>query len=248
MRRRDTFSFLTGAVIWSAPVRAQSSSKVWRVAFLYPGTIGDAERPVWDAFLDELASLGYIEGKNFVLHRREANGRVERVPALIDELIALRPDVIVAVTTTAVAAARNATATIPIVMWGVADPVGFGLVGSLARPEGNITGTTAMSDLSVGKGVELLHLLVPAAHRVAVLVSSGAAQPLHFALAKKAAEAMGLIVVPISAPPAADLDRAFAEMLAKDCEALFVPIDIAIRPLIPSLAAKSKLPAVYSIR
>ncbi len=241
--------FLTGSVIWSAQVRAQqSSSKILRVAFLYPGTIGDAERPVWEAFLSELGSRGYIEGKNFVLHRREANGRIERVPALIDELITLRPDVIVVVTTIGAVAAQHATATIPIVMWGAVDPVGFGLVSSLARPGGNITGTTAMSDVSVSKAVELLHLLVPAAHRLAVLMSSGAAaQPLHLALAKKAAEAMGLIVVPLPAPTAADLDNAFAEMVAKQCDALLVPIDVAIRPSIPSLAAKSKIPAVYQL-
>ncbi len=249
MRRRDILLFLTGSVIWSAQVWAQqSSSKILRVAFLYPGTIGDAERPVWEAFLSELGSRGYIEGKNFVLHRREANGRIERVPALIDELITLRPDVIVVVTTIGAVAAQHATATIPIVMWGAVDPVGFGLVSSLARPGGNITGTTAMSDVSVSKAVELLHLLVPAAHRLAVLMSSGAAaQPLHLALAKKAAEAMGLIVVPLSAPTAADLDNAFAEMVAKQCDALLVPIDVAIRPSIPSLAAKSKIPAVYQL-
>jgi putative ABC transport system substrate-binding protein len=249
MRRRDILLFLTGSVIWSAQVRAQqSSSKILRVAFLYPGTIGDAERPVWEAFLSELGSRGYIEGKNFLLHRREANGRIERVPALIDELITLRPDVIVVVTTIGAVAAQHATATIPIVMWGAVDPVGFGLVSSLARPGGNITGTTAMSDVSVSKAVELLHLLVPAAHRLAVLMSSGAAaQPLHLALAKKAAEALGLIVVPLSAPTAADLDNAFAEMVAKQCDALLVPIDVAIRPSIPSLAAKSKIPAVYQL-
>ena len=165
MRRRDIFLFLTGAMIWPTQVRAQQlSSKVSRVAFLYPGTIGDAERPVWEAFLSELGSRGYIEGKNFVLHRREANGRIERIPALIDELITLRPDVIVVVTTTAAAAAQHATATIPIVMWGAIDPLGFGLISSLARPGGNITGTTVMSDVSVSKAVELLHLLAPAAH------------------------------------------------------------------------------------
>ena len=250
MNRRDILLSLIGSVIWSAQVRAQqSSSKILRVAFLYPGTIGDAERPVWEAFLSELESRGYIEGKNFVLHKREANGRIERVPALIDELIALRPDVIVVVTTSAAVAAQHATVTIPIVMWGAVDPVGFGLVSSLARPGGNVTGTTAMSDVTVSKAVELLHLLVPAAHRLAVLMSSSlvAAQPLHLAFAQKAAEAMGLIVVPISAPTAADLDSAFAEIMAKQCDALLVPIDVAIRPSIPSLAAKSKIPAVYQL-
>jgi putative tryptophan/tyrosine transport system substrate-binding protein len=234
-------------VIWSAPVRAQRPpSKVWRVGLLYTGTIGNAERPVWEAFLSELQSLGYIESKNFVIDRREAKGQYEKIPALMDELIASGPDVIVAVTSFGAAAAQRATATIPIVMWGAVDPVRFGLISSLARPGGNITGTTAMSDASVSKAIELLHLLVPAAHRVAVLTSSGVAQTLHLALAQNAAEAMGLIVVPISAPNPADLDRAFAELRAKGCEALFVPLD-AIRPSIISLAAKSKIPAVYQL-
>jgi putative ABC transport system substrate-binding protein len=219
--------------------------------------MGDPEREVLGAFYNELGSRGYIEGKNLILDVREANGRLERIPALMDELIALRPDVIVAIGNQAVAAAQHATPTIPIVMWSVVDPVRFGFVSSLARPGGNSTGTTALSDLSVSKAVELLHLLVPAAHRVAVLVSIGptsstasaGAQSLLLASAKKAAEAMGLTVFPISAPTPADLDRAFAEMEAKECEALFVPMSAAHNgPTIPSFAAKSRLPAVYQLR
>ena len=248
MRRRDILLYFTGAVIWPKQVGAQQSfAKMRRVAVLYPGTIGDAERPVWEAFLKELANLGYIEGKNIVIDRREANGRIERLPTLVDELITLHPDVMVIVTTTATETARRATATIPIVMWGVVDPIGFGLIKSLARPGANITGTTVMSEVSISKAVELLHLLVPGARRVGVLVSSGSIQPLHFGLAKKAAEALGLTVIPVSTPTAADLDRAFAEMATMECEAVFVPIDLGIRPAIPLLAAKSKLPAVYQL-
>jgi putative tryptophan/tyrosine transport system substrate-binding protein len=196
-------------------------------------------------FYSELGSRGYIEGKNLILDVREANGRLERIPALMDELIALRPDVIVAVSNQVVAAAQHATATIPIVMWSVLDPVRFGLVSSLARPGGNSTGTTIMSDASMGKAVELVHLLVPAAHRVAVLMGSGPGQPVLLELTKKAAEAMGLIVVPISAPAPADLDRAFEEMVAKKCDALFVLINPAHSgPAIPLRAAKLKLPAL----
>jgi putative ABC transport system substrate-binding protein len=130
-------------------------------------------------------------------------------------------------------------------MWSVIDPVGNGYVSSLARPGRNSTGTTAMSDVSISKAVELLHLLVPAAHRVAVLLS-GPNQQRFLASAKKAAEAMGLIVVPISAPAPADLDGAFAE-IAKECEAIFVPMSPHNGPAIPLLAAKSKLPAVYQL-
>ena len=217
LKRRDVFLVLTSAVIWPTQVRAQQSpSKVWRVALFYPGTIGDAEREVIGAFVSELGSRGYIEGKNLVFDVREAHGRLERIPAFMNELIALRPDVIVPIGNPVIAAAQHATTTIPIVMWAVVDPVGFGFVSSLSRPGAYSTGTTAMSDLSMSKALELLHLLVPAAHRVAVLVSSGPGAPLLLGLAKKAAEAMGLTVLPISAPTQADLDRAFAEMVAKD--------------------------------
>jgi putative ABC transport system substrate-binding protein len=130
-------------------------------------------------------------------------------------------------------------------MWSVLDPVGFGYISSLARPGGNTTGTTAASDVSSSKAVELLHLLVPAARRIAVL--DVLAVPFYVVQAKKAVETLGLTVVPISAPTSADLDRAFAEMLAKECEALFVPLTSYTGPAIPLLAAKSKLPAVYQL-
>jgi putative tryptophan/tyrosine transport system substrate-binding protein len=248
MRRRDLLAGLLATTTTSAVRAQQSSSKVWRVALLYPGTIGGPEREVLGAFLSELGSRRYIEGKNLILDVREANGRLERIPTLMDEIVALRPDVIVPIGNAPVAAAQHATATIPIVMWSVVDPVRVGYVSSLAHPGGNTTGTTALSDVSVSKAVELLHLLVPAAHHVAVLVSIGSNQQLLLASAKKAAEAMGLTVVPISAPTPADLDGAFAEMMAKECEALFVPMSVHNGPAIPSLAAKSKLPAVYQLR
>jgi putative ABC transport system substrate-binding protein len=200
------------------------------------------------AFLCELGSRGYIEGKNLVLDLREANGLLERIPALMGQLIALHPDVIVAVGSPVIAAAQYATATIPIVMWSVIDPVRFGFISSLAHPGGNTTGTTAVSDVYMSKAVELLHLLVPAAHRIAVLQSPSQAQPLLLGLVKKAAEAIGLIVVPISAPTPADLDLAFSEIAAKECEALFVPLQPTHNgPAIPLRAAKSKLPAVYQL-
>ena len=210
--------------------------------------MGDPEREVVGVFRSELGKLGYIEGKNLVFDLREANGRLERIPALMDELIALRPDIIVAVSNPVVAAAQHATATIPIVMWSVVDPVHFGFVSSLAHPGGNTTGTTAVSDVYMSKAVELLHLLVPAAHRIAMLHASGPATPLYLGQVKKVAEPMGLTIVPISAPTPADLERAFVEIVAKECEALFVPLTAAHNgPAIPLLAARSKLPAVYQL-
>ena len=247
MLRRDLLAGLLASATASAVRAQQSSSKIWRVACLYPATLGDPERAVWGAFVSEMRSRGYIEGKNLVLDLRDAKGLMDRIPPIMDDLIALRPDVIIPIGNQATEAAQHATSTIPIVMWSTVDPVRWGYVSSLARPGGNTTGAGTVFVATYGKAIELLHLLVPAAHRVAVLLS-GPSQQRFLASARKAAEAMGLNVVPISAPTPADLDRAFAEMVAKQCEALFVPLTPHNGPAIPLLAAKSKLPAVYQLR
>jgi putative tryptophan/tyrosine transport system substrate-binding protein len=247
MRRRDVFRILGGAaVVWSSEVRAQQSpGKVWRVAFLYPGSlVSAADREHWEVFRTELRKFGYIEGKNLVLDRRDAEGYNDRIPALVDELIAARPDVFVAVAPSAAVAAHRVTSVIPIVMWGIGEPMALGLVESLGRPGGNVTGTSSMSDESAGKSVEILHSAFPAARRIAVLMSTNPSHPRLLGLVKAAAEALGLTVIPISAPTPNDLEQAFTDMLEKNCEALLVLIDVT-RPTIPSLAAKSKLPALY---
>jgi len=241
MRRRDLLAGLLASATASAVHAQQSSSKIWRVACLYPATLGDPEREVWGAFVSELRSRGYIEGKNLVLDLRDAKGLLERIPPIMGELIALRPDVIVAIGNHVVAAAQHATATIPIVMWSTVDPVRFGYVSSLARPGGNTTGAGTVWDVTLSKAFELLHLLAPAAHRVAVLYAprpTTTFDQVYADLVKKAAEAIGLAVVPILAPTPADLDRAFAEIEAKECEALFVPMmSQHVGPPIPSRAA-----------
>ena len=141
---------------------------------------------MYDAFRGELRKLGYIEGTNVVIDQRSANGKLERLPSFLSELIALRPDVIVAVTTPAIAAAQSATSTIPIIMAPSINPIGFGFVKSLARPGGNITGVSSMSDDAIGKAVELLHTVLPSANRIAVLMSSNPTHPWHYGLAEVA--------------------------------------------------------------
>jgi putative ABC transport system substrate-binding protein len=247
MRRRDVFRIFGGAaLVWSSEVRTQQSrGEVWRVAVLYPGSlVSPADREHWEVFRTELRKLGYLEGKNLVLDRRDAEGYNDRIPSLVDELIALRPDVFVAVAPPAALAAHRATSVIPIVMWGVGEPMAMGLVESLAHPGGNVTGTSTMSDESAGKSVEILHSAFPAARRIAVLMSTNPSHPRLLGLVKAAAEALDLTVIPISAPNPNDLEQAFTDMLEKNCEALLVLIDVP-RPTIPSLAAKSKLPALY---
>jgi putative tryptophan/tyrosine transport system substrate-binding protein len=247
MRRRE-FIMLLGAATVARPLVAhaqQSSGKVWRVAFLLPGAWDNpADRALFDLFREELQKLGYVDGKNLVIDRRGAEGHNERLISLVSELIALGPDVIIAVGAAPTAAAQRATSTIPIVMWGTNDPVGAGFIKSLAHPGGNVTGVAGMFADSIGKSVELLHAVVPAAKRMAVLTSSNPNHPGQYELAAAAGKALGLVAVQILAPSSADLEQAFDRMAQEKCDALFVLAD-PIRPTIVPLAAKTRIPAVY---
>jgi ABC-type uncharacterized transport system substrate-binding protein len=237
MKRREFITLLGGAAMARPSVaRAQQSSgKVWRVAFLLPGSWDNpADQALFDAFREELKKLGYVEGKNLIIDRRGAEGHNERLVSLMSELIALGPDAIVAVAVPATAAAKRATSTTPIVMWGTNDPVGLGFIDSLAHPGGNITGTAGMYADSIGKSVELLHAVLPTAKRMAVLTSSNPIHPRVYEVAEAAGKALGLAAVQISAPTSADLEQAFEKMIQEKCDALFVLAD-PIRPTIVPL-------------
>jgi putative tryptophan/tyrosine transport system substrate-binding protein len=247
MRRREFISLLGGvAAAWPLPAIAQQpSGKVWRVAWLSPvfaDTVFDRE--IIDAFRSEMRELGYIEGKNLVVDSRFGEGHIERLPSLMSELIALRPDVIVAFATPAIAAAQRATSTIPIVMAPATDPIGSGFIKSLAHPGGNITGVANMYGDAIGKSVELLHTILPAAKRIAVLMSTNPTHPQQYALVEAAAKALDLMVIAIMAETPADLPQAFKKMGRENCDALFVLAD-PIRPTIPTLATEAKIPAIY---
>lgn len=246
MRRRDLFALASGATLaWLPSGWAQQSyHKVWRLAFLNTDSWeSQVQRDLFDVFHDELRKLGYVDGKNLVIERRAAEGRIERLDQLANELIASKPDVIVAVATPAIAAAQRATPTIPIVMWGVGDAVALGLIKSLAHPGGNLTGVATMFTDTVGKSLELLHSLLPAATRVAVL-GQGSTHKAYFEETAAAAKTLGLVAVPISAPTANDLGQAFEKMVHERCDALFV-LAAPIQPQIVLLAASKKIPAVY---
>ena len=247
MRRREFMTLLGGATaIWPLPALAQQSSgKVWRVAWLSP-VFADTlvDREIIDAFRSEMRSLGYVEGKNLVVDSRFGEGHIERLPSLTSELIALHPDVIVAIATPAIAAAQRATSTIPIVMAPATDPIGSGFVKSLAHPGGNISGVANMYGDAIGKSVELLHTILPAAKRIAVLMSTNPTHPQQYALVEAAAKALDLMVIAIMAETPADLPQAFKKMGRENCDALFVLAD-PIRPTIPTLATEAKIPAIY---
>ena len=153
---------------------AQQAGKVWRIGVLggSPPTTPEAAR-LWEALLQGLRELGYVEGQNLVVERRWADGRAERYGELAAELVALKPDVIVAATTPAVSAAKGATSTIPIVMTLTGDPVGVGLVASLARPGANVTGMSVQNSPELaGKRLELLKEAFPSVSRVGLLLNT----------------------------------------------------------------------------
>jgi putative tryptophan/tyrosine transport system substrate-binding protein len=244
MKRRTFIAALGGAAAWPVVARGQQG-RVWRIGYLHPGSVnsgGDAA--LFDAFRQELSSLGYVEGKNLVIESRYAEGQIDRLPAFANELVALQSDVIVAVTTPAIAAARRATTTIPIVMSPSIDPIGSGFVKSLGHPGGNMTGVANMMGEMAPKLIEILHAVVPEAKKIAVLMSSNPTHPPLYEVARSAGQSLGLTTVPILAPTPADLDQAFQDIVKENCEGLFVLAD-AIRPTIVPLAAANKIPSIY---
>ena len=245
MQRRKFITLLGGAAAWPISAHAQQQSRLWRIGYLSPGTV--AFGGPQEAFRLKLRELGYLEGHNLILDMRGSEGDFARLPALAAELVALRPDVIVAATTPAVLAAQRATSSIPIVMGPTGDPVGSEFVKSLVKPGGNITGVSMMSaDLST-KSLDFLTTLVPRARRIAALKSSN---PVHRFLLDElnaAASGMGLTVVPVTAALASDFEDAFATMAKTACDAVIV-LSEPLTPVtarIPEFAGKAGLPAIY---
>lgn len=173
MRRRDFIALIAVAIACPPRSLRAQQGKVWRLGYLVSG----AEGPFHQIFRQRMAQLGYVEGENLIIDFRVAEGRYERLPDLAKELVALHPDVIVAEATTAIAAAQQATSTIPIVMSPATDPVGSGFVKSFSRPGGNITGVANMYGDLTAKSLEVLHTIVPDAKTVAVLMSSNPTHP-----------------------------------------------------------------------
>src|SRR4051794_12318817 len=211
------------------PSLTRLTAKVPRVGWLSPGS-GASDEGFLASFRDGLRELGWVVGQSIAIESRWAEGSFERLPDLAAELVRLNIDVIVASVTQASLAAKQATATIPIVMVGVGDPVGSGLVASLAHPGGNVTGPSSMlADVS-GKQLALLRETVPNASQVAVLWNP--ANPVWQAAASRetevAARALGLQLQLLEARGPDELDEAFAAMTRERAVALFVPADIIL--------------------
>jgi putative ABC transport system substrate-binding protein len=254
MDRRD--AVLALLALGAAPLvaEAQQAAKVARIGYLSPSLASNPH--LRDAFLQGLRDLGYVEGRNIVIEYRDAEGKIERAPALAAELAALKVDVIfVGGGTRVTLGAMQATKTIPIVFTGVGDPVESGLVTSLARPGGNVTGLSALSPELVGKRLELLKQAVPGVDRVAVLWRPGAlgerTDKDMLAGADVAARALGVRLQFVEAQDADEFARAFSEMSSARAGALTVlPSNRFLREHRPivELAAKNRLPVVYTSR
>lgn len=261
MRRREFISFLGGvATAWPIAARAQQSTRVWRIGYLSSTeTSGEPQAESRRLVMETaLARLGYVEGKNLILERRLLGGRVEQSNDAAAELVALRPDVIVAVNTPDVAAATSMTKTVPIVFVNPADPIGSGFIDSLARPGGNATGTTGLTIDLVGKRLEVLQELVPDRTRIAfVSMEKGLSSSLDrvnqtkFDAVTKTAGALGLTIVWRALSRSRDVDALFASIAGGGDQALYIvfdPLTVEVREPIARLAISSRIPTVCEIR
>jgi putative ABC transport system substrate-binding protein len=232
---------------------AQTSSKVHRIGTL-DMTSPDLRSPTQMAFYEELRKLGYVEGQNLVVERRSASGEPDRLPALARELVALRPDLIVAGGPQPNSAVKDATSTIPIVMYAVADPVQAGLVTNLARPGGNLTGvTTVVAGGIMAKMLDLLHQVAPKATRIGMLVNPTNA--MHRILVPReipeAARQLGVQIILVEARTADEIEPAIMAAVSQRAEALFIHGDGVFNSSperIPQIVARTGLPAIYFFR
>src|ERR1043166_4555 len=253
MRRRELLGLATGMVVLPSLAAAQSP-KAARVGFLSTNLSADGGRT--DAFRQRLRELGYVEGHNLVIEYRDAEGKPERFPVLAAELAGLKPDVMVtAGGTAAVQAAKKATATLPIVFVGVGDPVQEGLVASLARPGGNVTGFSLVAPESISKWLELLKQVVPGADLVGVLYNPDpmpeSARTARLREVELSARALGLRVQLFEAGGPEEFEPAFSEVSNSGAGALLIlstPVFQIAQQRLADLAAKYRLPAVYQFR
>jgi putative tryptophan/tyrosine transport system substrate-binding protein len=252
-RRGFLFASLGCVVVRPLATEAQQAGKVWRLGVLSSSALPAPSDLTSVALLYKaLGDLGYVEGRNLVIERRYAEGKLDRLPALAQDLVEARVDVIVAVATSAIGAARRATQAIPIVMgFGPPDPVALGFVKSLASPGGNITGVTYWAQHGYeAKRLELLKEAAPQAVRIAYLTYPGQSAQPFVEEAKAGAASLGvtLLVVDVQAD---DYERAFAAVGTGRAGALLVagtPVFNRDRTRIIALAARYRLPAIYEWR
>jgi putative ABC transport system substrate-binding protein len=246
----DRRAFLAGAAaLLPAPpaAEAQQAKAIPRVASLLNGSTATSGH-FFDSFRAGLRELGYVEGQSLVIESRFADGKQERVQGLVRELLALTPDVVVAAGPQALRAFKQATTSVPIVMAIISDPVEEGLVASLARPEGNLTGLAFQNQVLTTKRLELLKEAIPKLSRVAVLADSTFGDTAGYKQAETAARALQVRLQLVAVRGPADLETAFKSAVTGRAEALLVlasPFINAHRQAVVELAARRRLPATY---
>ena len=263
MNQRRTLLAAMGAGAVTAPFAARAQAppaaagKVWRVGFLaLPRQPADLDSHYYAAFKHGMRELGYVEGKNLIIEWRWAGGEIKRLDALAAELVQLKLDLIATAGNDAAIAAKKATGTIPIVMGSSADPVDTGLVASLARPGGNLTGLSDMGSELAPKRLQLLLSMTATAtrkaSRVAVLVASGSpANARGLATVQAAGATLGVKILPFTVSTPGEIEAAFSSMGQQKADALIVllnPVFQAQRRLIAQLAAQHRLPSMTADR
>jgi putative ABC transport system substrate-binding protein len=251
MANRIVIILLVGLALASVRlVEAQQQGKIPKIGWLGARPFsGPASASGHEAFRREFRALGYVEGKNMTFEYRSADNNLDRLPALADELVRLKVDVLVTPSTAEALAAKNATRTVPIVFLGGADPVAAGLVDSLARPGGNMTGFTSIAPALAGKRLELLKEAVPKLSRIALLWDpKGIGSEQSWKESQLSAKELGLQLYSMEVGSADKFEGAFKEAIKVGSTALAVissPFINSYQKRIADLAAKSRLPAIY---
>jgi putative ABC transport system substrate-binding protein len=250
MRRREVIGFLVGVASWPLGASAQTPSKLPTIGFL-GGQSPSAMRDWVSAFSQRLGELGWSDGRNLAIEYRWAEGRNERAAEIAAEFVRLKVDLIVTGGTANVVAAKDATGLIPIVFAAAGNPVGNGLVASLARPGGNVTGLSNQSTDLAGKQIESLREMIPGLRRLAILANIGTPiSVLDLREVQAGAGALGLSVVALEIRRAEDIEPAFAA-LDHRADALFVSPDPLVnthRVRINTLALSARLPTMHTFR
>jgi ABC-type uncharacterized transport system substrate-binding protein len=245
MRRRQFVALAGGALVaWPLRLHAQQSAKIWRIGF-----VAHRYEKFYDPLFSGLRELGYVEGQNLIVERRYAEGHAERFKEIAQELVRLNVDAIIVVTTPAAMAARNETRTIPIVHPAAIDPVGTGLIASLAHPGGNVAGLAVLNAETSAKRVELLQEVLPGISRGAVLWNSAnPANSLAFRETESAGQKLGVKLVSQEVRSPGDFEGAFAAMAEQHPDVLLVVQDaltLEYRKEIIDFTLRNKLPSMF---
>jgi putative ABC transport system substrate-binding protein len=251
---RILFALAVGILLPPLEPSAQTPAKVYRIGFLYTSTQPQPPSANDLAFREELRKRGYVEGENLVVERRDAASQIDRLPAIAKELVALRPDLIVASGPQATRAVKNATSTVPIVMIGVADPIETKLALSLARPGENLTGVATLVPGGImGKSLQYLHQAVPKATDIGMLVNPTndvhrVRVPLEIPDAERQ---LGVQIHAVEARTTEEIEPAINRAVGKRVDALFIqgdPVFSNPADRVPKIVARTGLPAIYFSR